>query len=627
MPKYVTQVSKKSGEPYLIMDKTARDQISAEVTAREAAVAAEASARDAAIAAAVAVETANRERAVSDLNAAMVKKVGWKEVNEMNTTFFTIGSNRYNKDTATDGVMINQSDPGTHSHSSFTTSDYIYVGDLSTIKFMRLNAAGTAYITDSAYYMLFDADLNKLANRNVANSVDVSSAVWIKVSNSLQYKSTFMVLDNATTVTNYIPYSFTFKYTEDIYNDLALKATKTELNSGLALKVDKNGFKQVKEENTTFFDVSLNLFNYEDVTDGVQLNQASDGTHEQSGFSTSDYIDVSRFNGVKFYLDNSAGSVTQITTQYVLYNSEKTRLTSRQQATSADVSSAYYIRVSFSTDDKRKLMISDSTETVTTYEKYGFEFKYGEKESVVDIYPADDILQKLVDNKGKNIHFTDGTYNIIDIYKDYFGNDFFDNYTGYSTDQLCRGIPVYHGTTMTFSPNARFTCNYDGNNTYVRMHFSAFAFEGGVTFDGLNIVASGIRNIIHDDFDNNYTGRTTIKNCHFKHDYIIIAGGLALHEIVEIVNNYFERTGTTTHVFDFSYHNNGSSGAQSEMIIKDNYCSKGISIRYYGSSTLITDCLISNNSMANDIEYRAENETATIENMRVLKWNNEIRST
>jgi hypothetical protein len=79
-------------------------------------------------------------------------------------------------------------------------------------------------------------------------------------------------------------------------------------------------------------------------------------------------------------------------------------------------------------------------------------------------------------------------------------------------------------------------------------------------------------------------------------------------------------------VFDISYHQNGTSGAQSKLIIKDNYCSKGISIRYYGPSTLITDCLINNNSMANDIEYRAENETATIENMRVLKWNNEIRS-
>jgi polygalacturonase len=191
---------------------------------------------------------------------------------------------------------------------------------------------------------------------------------------------------------------------------------------------------------------------------------------------------------------------------------------------------------------------------------------------------------------------------------------------------LNRGLPVYRGTRMTFSQNARFTCNYNGANTYVRQNFSAFAFEGGVTFDGLNIIASGIRNVIHDDFDNNFVGNTIIKNCHIIHDYIILAGGLAFHENVEIYNNYFERTDITTHVFDISYHNNGTSGAQSNLIIKDNYFSKGISIRYYGSSTLISDCLISNNSMANEIEYRAENSSATIQNVRVLSWNNPIRN-
>lgn len=552
------------------------------------------------------------EEDIDDLKSAKVNKQGYKEVSELNTTFFTIGNNRYDVTDVTDGVQLNQDSDGVHEQSGLsTTNSYVYVGDLTAVKFMRLNAAGTAYITDSAYYQLYDAQLNRIGNRVADSSADVSNATWMLVSNSTQYKTSFMIVDNALTVNAYIPYSFTFNYLTE------------EVNG----KVDKDGKSQVNEQNTTFFTIGNNKFDASDVVDNTQLNQASDGTHEQSGFCTTDYIDVSDLSAVKFLRLNAAGTaVVSESFYYILYNANKVMLATRALASNVDVSSATYIRVTLSMANKSTAMICDSNLTVAEYIPFGYVFDYAETAETVTIYPSDHVLSKLVANKGKDIYFADGNYDIIAIYEDYYGGDFFANYTNYSSDALCRGLPVYQGTKMTFSPNARFTCNYTGSNTYVRQNFSAFAFEGGVTFDGLYMTASGIRNVIHDDFDNNFVGKTTIKNCHIVHDYIIIAGGMALHEIVEIYNNYFERTDTTTHVFDISYHQNGASGAQSELIIKDNYCSKGISIRYYGPSTLITDCLVSNNSMANDVEYRAENETATIENMRVLKWNNEIRA-
>lgn len=415
---------------------------------------------------------------------------------------------------------------------------------------------------------------------------------------------------------------------QSVIKDLDAQVTQIAqdvIDGQLDNKVDIDGYKQVNELNTTFFTRGENIYNIDDTTDGVLLNQASDGVHDDAAFTTSGFIYVANLTSIKFMRLNAAGTAfIQDSAYYQLFDNEKNRIGNRQIGTSVNISTAVWLRVSNSMQYKSTFMIVDSSLTVSKYIPFKYKFNYSDDEVV--IYPTDNILQKLVANKGKNIYFEEGNYNVIDIYKAYYGNDFFDNYVNYSGNVLYRGLPVYQNTKMRFSPNARFTCIYGGNNSNVRQNFSAFAFEGGVTFDGLNIIASGIRNVIHDDFDNNFVGNTIIKNCHIVHDYIILAGGLAFHENVEIFNNYFERTDITTHVFDISYHNNGTSGAQSNLIIKDNYFSKGISIRYYGSSTLISDCLISNNSMANEIEYRAENETATIENVRVLKWNNLIRT-
>ena len=72
MSNYVTQMSKDSGDAYLVKDTAARQQISNEVTARESAIAAEARARETAIAAevtarvdAVAAEARARETAIA----------------------------------------------------------------------------------------------------------------------------------------------------------------------------------------------------------------------------------------------------------------------------------------------------------------------------------------------------------------------------------------------------------------------------------------------------------------------------------------------------------------------------------------------------------------------------------
>ena len=406
-----------------------------------------------------------------------------------------------------------------------------------------------------------------------------------------------------------------------------LEADVAKLQDESTTYVQKSGKAQVTERNTTFFEQTSNLFNKDNVTDNYDLKQDGSGIYAATGYmATEYYIDVSAYNSIK-PLAWSGNAVIAASIRYVLYNENKVALNQRTNTNSTiDTSNASYLRFGASLGAKGMLMVVPGDINPTVYIPYGFTFKYNDSQTV-EINPSDDIIQKILDNEGKNIYFNAGTYDIISQYESHFGNDYFTNYTGYTSggNNLGRGLPIYRGTKVTFSQGAVFTANYTGSNTAVRTNFAAFAIETGVEIDGLRLTTSGIRNCIHDDFDNTVSGETIIKNCSFTSDTNIIAGGLGIHDILIIKNCYFDRT-NDTYEFDFSYHNNSTAGAQSVVIIKDNYMRHGVSIRWYGASTLLTDVFIFNNNMAYDVDFHAENASATIENINLKSWNNLIRT-
>lgn len=389
--------------------------------------------------------------------------------------------------------------------------------------------------------------------------------------------------------------------------------------------IKKNEKSVITEDMTTFLEHTDNLYDKSTMLENVRISNDGTSTETYSGLGTSDYIYVAGLESVKLLLV-SEGSVLDASAYICLYDDDKTPICTRTLATGlADTSNACYIRMSIASGQNDIFMVVKGTFSPTEYIEYGWKFLYSNEKTTILITPSDDIIEKIKDNKGCNLHFTAGNYDIIQQYKNHYGDDYFDNYNGYGTsDDFDKGLIIYNGTKVTFSRGAYFTANYSGSNTSVKSNFSAFAIESGVTIDGLVLNCSGIRNCIHDDFDNNSNGTTNIKNCYLSHDGNVIAGGLGFHEVVIIENCIIKRT--TSSNFDFSYHNNGNENAQNTLIIKDNYLENGVSIRWYGQSTLITDVMISNNSMSKEVEFRAENTSAVIENISIKKWNNEIRT-
>ena len=400
-----------------------------------------------------------------------------------------------------------------------------------------------------------------------------------------------------------------------------------ELQANASRTVYIDGNRQITEKNTTFFTQTANLYDKSTSQDYYSLNQYGTGVYDAPEYNTSDFINVKNINSVSPWVVSSVTVAVGI--YYVLYDVNKRPLANRSiTSQELNTEAAAFIRITIAKAQKDYFMLVSGGIAPSSYVNYGYAFLYGgDSKDPVKIYDTDDVIQKLLDNKGKNILFTAGSYDIIDIYESHFGSDYFTNYVDYNSggDLIGRGLPIYRGTTVTFSQGAIFTAEYTGDNTKVPQNFAAFALESGVTIDGLRLYVSGIRNCIHDDFDNNTEGTTVIKNCHLSGNANIIAGGLGFHETVIIENCYIERSSGTS-LYDFSYHNNGNTGAQSTLIIKDNYLARGFSVRWYGTSTLLTDVFVSNNSMANAVNIRAENENALIENINLKTWNNEIRT-
>ena len=263
---------------------------------------------------------------------------------------------------------------------------------------------------------------------------------------------------------------------------------------------------------------------------------------------------------------------------------------------------------------------------------------------------GDSLLESILNaTKEKNsvVYVEDGEYDLMEEFIAHYGDNFFDIYD----EKSVRGIILNNGIKIVFSKTATVVFNYDGANDNVKHYFSPFnSGQYGFTLENLNLEASNCRYCIHDERGSSedlYVNRYI--NCYMKLDNSknniwnhgtqslygypqCIGGGLGKNGEIEIRGCRFKSMGIDslnnyTGYSIVSYHNSISDGARSVLYVSGNYFEDkgGFRLSWYGSSSLKTLALLSNNSFGRSVEHR--NETGnSVCNTEIIEWNNIVRT-
>lgn len=227
-----------------------------------------------------------------------------------------------------------------------------------------------------------------------------------------------------------------------------------------------------------------------------------------------------------------------------------------------------------------------------------------------------------------------GEYDIIAEYESHFGNDYFANYqTNYNNlvnGVFDRGLWL-EDMEIVFSTGAKVVCHYTGNNNNVIGYFSPFNCGNNAIIDGLVLDSSNTRYGIHPDFNSgNDVTYMKILNCDLKNirtgSEQAIGAGFGVHVDWLIENTIFRSEGAT---IVFRVHNNISSEAQSRLVVKNCYIDGGgcFSFRHYSTSEKESTIMVTGCSYKTEPQVRHEDlEAGTPENMKLVAWNNELRT-
>ncbi len=305
-----------------------------------------------------------------------------------------------------------------------------------------------------------------------------------------------------------------------------------------------------------------------------------------------------------------------------------------------------YFRPSYNTNDNVSIKINIEDGVDTLYINLPFDNTNGHiiawyKNMILHVgnYDYDEynsLTKAIADGvKRKNtiIYVDDGTYDLIEEIKNYYGSNFFDEFN----DTSMRGISLRNGIRLIFNPNSAVYCLYDGTNENVQTLFSAFyPNDYGCYIENMNLYTKNIRYSIHDERDGSSIKNHNIyKNCHIEHDssetswgpHQCIGGGFGKSSNIEIINCYFKSVGCDWAV---SYHNDnvlGHTGYKSKVNMHNCYFEEGgCYFGCYGYGEDISEIYVSNCSFDNKLPYKVPAHDGHKDNIKLYSWNNEIRN-
>lgn len=225
-----------------------------------------------------------------------------------------------------------------------------------------------------------------------------------------------------------------------------------------------------------------------------------------------------------------------------------------------------------------------------------------------------------------------GEYDLEQEFKDYYGDDFFDNFDESSP----KGIYLGNHIHLIFSSDALVKFNYEGNNSAVFRNFSPFISSTyGFTLENLTLTASRCRYCIHDErnstkdsYKNVYLNcNLTIDNKELDNSFRqCIGGGLGYAGEIIIKDCIFNSI--AEHPFeahaDVSYHNSKQDNAKSNIVISGCYFNNRLKFSWYGESTKVSTMLVTNNRFGGGIIEKAETSEYDNRNTQVIAFNNVI---
>ena len=218
-----------------------------------------------------------------------------------------------------------------------------------------------------------------------------------------------------------------------------------------------------------------------------------------------------------------------------------------------------------------------------------------------------------------------GNYDIYTDYINYYGSDFWTNYTDWdATDLFKAGLYLAPNRKIRFEANTHLIFDAQTNNN-VKNRFSLFflSYNNSIEYAHMMIEDNSVEYFIHDDYSNYINAKgTLIKGCIFNgtpYGNACIGGGCGTNNIYTITDCIFLRNNG---IHDISYHNTTAGGTDNrcKIYVSKCYGSQKCAFRSYGEATSITDCIVTGCKFGEITCYVDAGQPN--ENMRLFKFNN-----